>query len=174
MGKTQSVTSCWLKSIYWCDQSIVLIGHRHCVKKIMYRSSYIYRVGQPIGHHCTVGGSYTGLSLTGQCPVGTSVCKKIIPPSLFHYQPLWTSKRRWSSKKRKNASRNFFLNCLPYSPAGVLSWKVNSKKQIGCDLMSGSISACLKEQPEEEGSEGFFGFKYAIWAFKNVRGLKLK
>ena len=59
MGKTQSVTSCWLKSIYWCDQSIVLIGHRHCVKKIIYRSSYIYRVGQPIGHHCTVGGSYT-------------------------------------------------------------------------------------------------------------------
>ena len=105
----QSVTSCWLKSIYWCDQSIVLIGHRHCVKKIIYRSSYIYRVGQPIGHHCTVGGSYTGvLSLTGQCPVGTSVCKKIIPPSLFHYQPLWTSKRRWSSKKRENASHNFF------------------------------------------------------------------
>ena len=71
-------------------------------------------------------------------------------------------KEEVEQQKKEKCISYFFLNCLPYSPAGVLSWKVNSKKQIGCDLMSGSISACLKEQPEEEGSEGFFGFKYAI------------
>ena len=51
-------------------------------------------------------------------------------------------------EKDENAPLVFFrrLPCAPVVPSLCISCKVNSKKQIGCDPMSGSISVCIKEQ----------------------------
>ena len=48
------------------------------------------------------------------------------------------------------------LPCAPVVPSLCITCKVNSKKQIGCDPMSGSISVCIKEQEGGGGGVGAY------------------
>ena len=69
-------------------------------------------------------------------------------------------KLKWEQQEKdENAPLVFFrrLPCAPVVPSLCIICKLNSKKQIGCDPMSGSISVCTKEQ---EGGGGGVGL---IW-----------